>query len=127
MGDYALHGRAVPETTLRPAQEKDRTTHPSHADAKLTEVVCIVKGRSRTETEIPLHLLSHAVARKVREWGSVVYRISVKRTHLHHYNVTVRTKTIRKELTPVEVAMCSCDPPVGVVKPLRKSKPGSGA
>ena len=54
--------------------------------------------RSRTATEIPLYLVPLAVARKVREWGDALYRISVKRTHWHHFNVTVRTKPVPKEL-----------------------------
>jgi len=58
------------------------------------------KRRSRTESEIPLYLLPQAVARKVKEWGDAVYRISVKRTHWHHYNVTVRTKPVPRELAP---------------------------
>lgn len=63
-------------------------------------MVCLVKGRSRTESGIPLHLLSHTVARKVREWGEIIYRISIRRTHWHHYNVIVRTKTLARELAP---------------------------
>lgn len=56
--------------------------------------------RSGTGNEIPLRLLSKAVAQKVRKWGDAVYRISVKRTHWHHYNVTVRTKPVPRELAP---------------------------
>lgn len=69
----------------------------------------MTRRRSRTEGGIPLYLLPQAVARKVREWGDAVYRISVKRTHWHHYNVTVRTRPIRKELAPVEIATVSLD------------------
>ena len=36
--------------------------------------------------------------------GNAIYRISVKRTHRHHYNISVRTKTIRKELKKLLVA-----------------------
>ena len=71
----------------------------------------MTRARSRTEGEIPLHLLPLAVARKVREWGDVVYRISIVRTHWHHYNVTVRTRLIHKELAPEKVASISRDAP----------------
>ncbi|WP_321507071.1 hypothetical protein [uncultured Methanoregula sp.] len=67
----------------------------------------MTKRRSRTENEIPLYLLPQAVARTVREWGDAVYRISVKRTHWHHYNVTVRTKPLRRELTVRTIAILS--------------------
>jgi hypothetical protein len=38
------------------------------------------------------------VAEQVRDWGNAVYRISVRRTHWHHFNVTVRTKPVPREL-----------------------------
>ena len=60
--------------------------------------------RSRTLDGVPLYLLPQAVARKVREWGDSVYRISVKRTHWHHYNVTVRCKSLARELAPRTIA-----------------------
>ena len=56
--------------------------------------------RSNIMTEIPLYLVPKAVARLVRLKGSAVFRISVVRTHWHHYNVRVRTNTCRKELRP---------------------------
>jgi hypothetical protein len=69
----------------------------------------VTKCRSRTESGIPLWLLPQALARKVREWGDGLYRISVKRTHWHHFNVTIRTRPIPKELAPREIATISPD------------------
>jgi hypothetical protein len=54
--------------------------------------------RSKSETEIPLFLIPHVIARQIREQGDDVFRISVKRTHWHHYTVTVRTKQVHREL-----------------------------
>jgi|WetSurMetagenome_2_1015567.scaffolds.fasta_scaffold718214_2 hypothetical protein len=65
----------------------------------------MTKRRSKTESKIPLWLLPHAIACQIREWGGAMYRISVKRTHWHHYNVTVRTKRIKKELATIPVAV----------------------
>ena len=84
----------------------------------------MVKGRSRAETEIPLYLLPLAVARRIREWGDVIYRISIVRTRWHHYNVTVRTRRIRKELAPVPVAVLEAVPGTGT-KP-RAARKGRG-
>ena len=84
-------------------------------------MVGLTTNRSRTESEIPLHLLPHAVARKVKEWGDAMYRISVKRTHWHHYNITVRTKPVPKELLPLEVALPDPDMPEDIRKRSRKS------
>ena len=52
-------------------------------------------------TEIPLYLLPQAITLLIRMRGVKVYRISVKRTHLHHYNISVRTRLLPKELAPV--------------------------
>ena len=61
------------------------------------------KSKSVTEGEIPLYLLPHAIARQIFRIGDSVYRISVKRTHWHHYNISVRTKSLPKELAPARV------------------------
>ncbi|MCK9580303.1 MAG: hypothetical protein M0Q92_07610 [Methanoregula sp.] len=67
----------------------------------------MTERRSKTGTEVPLSLLPQAIACRIREGGTVVYRIRVVRTRWHHYNVTVRTRLTRKELAPVEVAVFS--------------------
>jgi hypothetical protein len=64
----------------------------------------MTKSKSVTEGEIPLYLLPRAIARQVTRFGDSVYRISVKRTHWHHYNISVRTKSLPKELMPCRVA-----------------------
>ena len=51
-------------------------------------------------TGIPLYLIPQAVTRLIRERGGKVYRISVVRTHYHHYNISVRTRSLPKELVP---------------------------
>lgn len=71
----------------------------------------MTKRRSRTKTEIRLSLIPQAIAEKVREWGDGLYRISVVRTHWHHYNVTIRIKPLRRELVTRTIAMLS--PPSG--------------
>ena len=55
--------------------------------------------------EIPLYLLPKVIARFIRMKGEAVYRISVVRTHWHHYNVSVRTKRIKQELKPRKFAV----------------------
>jgi hypothetical protein len=58
--------------------------------------------RLNEETGIPLFLLPHAIARQIKKRGDLIYRISVKRTNRHHYNVSVRTKSLPRELMPGE-------------------------
>lgn len=57
----------------------------------------MTERRSTTETEIPLYLIPTAIARQIKRQGEAVYRISVKRTHWHHYNIAVRTKSLNRE------------------------------
>ena len=56
--------------------------------------------RLNEETGIPLFLLPHAIARQIKKRGDLIYRISVKRTNRHHYSVSVRTKSLPRELMP---------------------------
>jgi hypothetical protein len=65
------------------------------------------KSKSITEGEVPLYLLPRAIARQICRIGDSVYRISVKRTHWHHYNISVRTKSLPKELAPARVTELS--------------------
>lgn len=51
--------------------------------------------------EIPLYLVPRVIGKMMRERGGNVYRVSVKRTHFHHYNISVRTRTVPQELRSV--------------------------
>ena len=62
------------------------------------------QSRSVKEISVPLYLLPREIAYQINQKGDSVYRISVKRTHRHHYNISVRVKVPPKELTPA----CSC-------------------
>jgi hypothetical protein len=63
----------------------------------------ISKSRSVTEGEIPLYLLPRAISRQINRMGDSVYWVSVKRTHWHYYNISIRTKSLPKELAPPRV------------------------
>lgn len=58
----------------------------------------MTRAKSVRVSEIPLYLLGLTLTRLVCERGGKVYRISVVRTHYHHYNISVRTRSIHKEL-----------------------------
>jgi len=62
------------------------------------------QSRSVKEISVPLYLLPREIAYQINQKGDSVYRISVKRTHRHHYNISVRVKVPPKVLTPA----CSC-------------------
>lgn len=51
------------------------------------------------EEDIPLYLVPHIVARQLRKHsGDDVENITITATHRHFYNISIRTRTIRKEL-----------------------------
>jgi hypothetical protein len=52
----------------------------------------MTKSLSVQEAEVPLHLIPKVIAKLIQLKGEAVYRISVVRTHWHHYSVSVRTK-----------------------------------
>lgn len=56
--------------------------------------------RSATVTGIPLCLIPHAIASQIHNQGEDVYHTGEKRVNLHHYNITVRTKSPKRELWP---------------------------
>ena len=62
--------------------------------------------RSNETKEIPLFLLPQVIRKYIRKAGDRIYRISVKRTHWHHYNVSVRTKSLPRELAPAGTLVC---------------------
>ena len=82
----------------------------------------MTRKRSRTEREIPLHILPLVLTRTIREWGDALYRISVKRTHWHHFNVTVRTRPIPRELRPGKAATVSLELRDKTVKRVRAGR-----
>jgi hypothetical protein len=63
----------------------------------------MTRSKSVTESEVPLYLVPRVIGRQICHVGDSVYRISVKRTHWHHYNISVRTKWLPRELAPVRV------------------------
>jgi len=56
--------------------------------------------RLNEETGIPLFLIPEKIKGKIKKMGDRIYRISVKRTEHHHYSVSIRTKTLPRELMP---------------------------
>ncbi|MFA5348561.1 MAG: hypothetical protein WC294_10515 [Methanoregula sp.] len=66
--------------------------------------------RSATETHIPLYLIPHVIARQINKQGEDVYRISVKRILWHHYNVTIRIKSLKRECKPRNVVLHGDNP-----------------
>jgi hypothetical protein len=65
-----------------------------HGTVRAEEVVVMAKSLSVQAAEVPLYLIPKVIAALIQLKGEAVYRISVVRTHWHHYNVSIRTKLL---------------------------------
>ena len=84
--------------------------------------------RSATEDGIPLYLIPHVIARQINKQGDEVWRISVKRTHWLHYNISVRTKSLPRELRVQSELFRSCkDNPDDPDNEIHRNRDSGGA
>lgn len=67
--------------------------------------------RLNEETGIPLYLIPERIKWQIKKTGDRIYRISVKRTEYHHYSISVRTKTLPRELMPGQMPRALFVPP----------------
>ena len=56
--------------------------------------------------DVPLFMVPHLVRWRVKEFGQRLYRVSVARTHWHHYTVKVRCRCYRE--IPARTRRQSC-------------------
>ncbi len=49
------------------------------------------------ERDIPLFLIPHIVRREVRTHGEELERVVIRKTRSHFYNVSIRTRPIKRE------------------------------
>jgi hypothetical protein len=66
---------------------------------------------------VPLHLIPVTIAQRIRERGEKLYRISIVRTHLHHYTVKCKCRA-KIAMKPIED---STDLPLSQPEPLSGS------
>jgi len=60
---------------------------------------------SKIERDIPLYLIAGIVKRGVSTYGEGLERVIVRKTGRHFYNVSIRTRRIRKELRSSWIAV----------------------
>jgi len=49
------------------------------------------------ERDIPLFLIPHVLLREVRRHGEELERVIVRKTSSHFYNISIRTRPIKRE------------------------------
>ena len=58
----------------------------------------MTRRRSTSETEIPFCHIPQVIIWQIRTWSQHVFRVRVKRTHVHHDDDMFQTKPISPEL-----------------------------
>ena len=58
---------------------------------------------AKIERDIPLFLIPHIVLRGVRDHGDELERVIVQKTRSHFYNVSIRTRPIKRELKKMQI------------------------
>jgi hypothetical protein len=53
---------------------------------------------ARIKRDVPLYLISHTIQQGVNEHGEELDRVVVDRTRWHHYNISIRTRPVKREL-----------------------------
>jgi hypothetical protein len=53
---------------------------------------------AKIEQDIPLYLIPDIMKREIRTHGDELERVTVRKTRRHFYNVSIRTKPIKREL-----------------------------
>lgn len=56
------------------------------------------RSQSKTEPDIPLFLIPHVIQRQIRLYGENVERVVVRNSVSHFYNISIRTRAIKREL-----------------------------
>ena len=70
------------------------------------ETFVTTRRPATVERDIPLYLISHFVQREVLSNGEELERVIIRKTRRHFYNISVRTKAIKRELKGKIVATC---------------------
>jgi len=50
--------------------------------------------------DVPLFLIPHIIQNGIRIHGEEVERITIKKTYMHVYSLSIRTRSVKRELRP---------------------------
>lgn len=50
------------------------------------------------EREVPLFLVPHMIMKRIRQHSEAMERIIVRKTCSHYYNISIRTRPVKREL-----------------------------
>ena len=94
---------------------------------RYTGAVLMPRRPAKIERDIPLYLISNIVKRGVVTHGQALERVIVSRTRNHFYNVSIRTRRVKRELRSSWVRSKVKERPEGEKNEDRGTDDGTGS
>jgi hypothetical protein len=73
------------------------------------------RRQTTVEREVPLFLVPHMIMKRIKQHEEAMERIIVRKVGRHYYNISIRTKPVKRELMERKSDVCR-------VVPVRDSK-----
>jgi len=59
------------------------------------------RRQTTTDRDIPLFIVPHVIMQRIRTHGENLERVIVRKSGSHYYNISIRTRPVKRELRPV--------------------------
>lgn len=56
------------------------------------------RQQTTPDKSIPLFVIPHVIMQKIRRHGEALERVIVRKSGSHHYNISIRTRPVKREL-----------------------------
>jgi hypothetical protein len=56
------------------------------------------RRQTTTNREIPLFIVPHVIMQRIRRHGENLERVIVRKSGSHYYNISIRTRPVKREL-----------------------------
>lgn len=54
--------------------------------------------QTTTDRKIPLFIVPHMIMKRIRRHGEALERVIVRKSGSHYYNISIRTRPVKREL-----------------------------
>ena len=71
------------------------------------------RRKTIVESDVPLFLIPHTIMKRIRIHGEETESVVVRKSRRHFYNISIRTKPVKRELKPRGTGRGTPVPPGG--------------
>jgi hypothetical protein len=64
------------------------------------------RRQTTVEREVPLFLIPHMIMKRIRQHEEAMERIIVRKVGRHYYNISIRTRPVKRELMERKGDVC---------------------